>query len=1548
MTTTTTHLKTMLSTRKKVWLSANRLRRYPTTAGFGAPIWRRTLVLVVGGGLFYEYLGSPETADLPWAPAVANENVTNIGATRAAREAGLIEERQLVRSATKQPVYRTRNPEEFNHSSAYNRTVGMNPVANAHLGMLPLLLLAAASAHASLPLVDFDRMGKVGLAGAFAGLDLFSNNSLPFDDSVSTLFSRATNGSLERLASSDTGGSIVAACALNDVVYFAGSFSSIGSTTASNIASYTPSSDTFAALGSGGPNGAVDALFCDSTNSKVWAGGSFTSPGTSVAVWDTKASSWSAPPFKGLSGGGGRVFSITTNASDSSLFFAGSFVTSFVGNGSATLNGTNNPNVPFSAGATPFSSSLVPIPIPASAVLQPSSSSSDAGFGNITVILCPAGADGAGNSWFGADGTTSVITIDTHTFLSANGLRLGNTFQPNHGTTGFSVTTLPDATVRTLSYLDPTTNTNKTCSNPCPLLTDSSILYQDFLFADAPLSITGVEIQLTGFTGDGPGLHILQLLSSGAFASAVNSENGPSCFAPEASNTTFTGTWQPEQAGTGISGTVQNILVAKVSPGTSPSTGPTFTWNPYVSAAGEYTMNMLVPGCTELQDCSARTSVNVTVFPGNNLQPWVTTISQQNTADSSTVIYQGPILPTAPDFITTVHMSLAAAPSGAGDNGKFDLIANKIQLVLNSAGVNGSFGANATGSTSSTSTHTGFGFFEWPLAQTATSDATTTLANSSETALDAIGLDIFNAAGGSSSLTSSSSTSAIVAVAHHPSGVIFLGGNFSLSSGAAAASGNIVSFKSGGLVTLSANGLNGPVTSLVLDGDVLYVGGSFTDTKAASMNGQLHGVASYNVQSNQWATLDGGVDGSVASLSVDNGQVQVAGKFTTTLTSSGSVGAAAAGLATWDIASSQWANSGGFIVGSMTLVTNGTSSGAQIVAGNIVASQTFGASGMVMVKNSGNDLPDITPLGVALEADVSAASSNTSAASRKRAVRHHATRIGSTWLSALKLPTLFARQSTSPAPLPAALPAPAPAVLAGAFWTNSSSSDEVAIIGGNFSFASYEGIALYDTKRGVSSGLPGAQVNGTVRALLVVDDTLYVGGEFTIPGLNANGFAVYDLQKQQWNTSSVQALQGSSGSVVVVRSITTSAAEANTVVVAGSFAQAGSLPCQAICLLNTNDNQWNALGSGVQGEVSAVSYAGSNDDYLIASGSLALSDNTAANVAQYTFANASWISVGSGSSIPGPVTAVEVNAGNVSSIFAAGISSDSSSSFLSFWNGETWTTLSSTLESNTTVAQLAMVPLQDTHSANSIIQSDRMLMISGSLADSSFGNASSVLYDGQSFFPYIVSSTASGAAGAINSLFFSFSTFSFTQHKFLATGIVILISIAIAAGVVFLLALIGILWTLFSRRDDKATKFDAAEEDDDDSTHHRPSSLLEHINAATRTTIIGAPFGFSAKEDKQIDSRSQSPEQDPFGPDASNYMRAETPSDAFGGVLAEEEKTRPAQARYSFDGAGEGELPMSAGAQLEILDDRDPAWWYVRDVKTGAEGVAPAAYLWPQ
>ncbi|KAE9388872.1 hypothetical protein BT96DRAFT_1003780 [Gymnopus androsaceus JB14] len=563
---------------------------------------------------------------------------------------------------------------------------------------------------------------------------------------------------------------------------------------------------------------------------------------------------------------------------------------------------------------------------------------------------------------------------------------------------------------------------NTTCSTTCPLSTDSSLLYQDFLF-DSSLTITGVQITLSEFTGDSPGLHILQLPSSGAFVSTVRSQNQASCFAPNPSNTSFTGSWEEKVVPTNISGTTELVLVSDVAVGTSVSSGPSFTWIPYVSASGNYDIFMVIPGCTNMQDCASRTLVKVTLFPGNGLNPSVMTVDQTNTDNASISIYSGPILPSSPDFVTTVTMTLADSPVGTGLNGMCKIVADQIQLVLTSANAT-TTSSNGSSSGSASGSNEGFGFFEWPLSSTASVDATSTLANSTETAADLAAIDLFN------------------------------------------------------------------------------------------------------------------------------------------------------------------------------------------------------------------------------------------------------------------------------------------------------------------------GIGVSRTIRPEPSSLPATLRHLKMRITLMTDNA----------------------------------------------------------------------------------------------------------------------------------------------------------------------------TFLSFFDGQNWTTLASTLQQETIISQLAMVPLQDTHAANSIIESDQMLMISGSLDDSSFGNASSALFDGASFIPYIVSSTVSGSAGSVYFV------------DFLATGVLILISIAIAAGVVFLLVLIGILWTLFARcdREDKVKQFNAGAEDDE-SIHHCPSSLLKHINAATRGNIIGA-------KEERIEGDGMEPE---YGHDGNNYVHSDTPS-AYGGTM---ENSRPAHARYSFDGASEGELALTAGTEVEVLDDQDHAWWYARDVE---------------
>lgn len=114
---------------------------------------------------------------------------------------------------------------------------------------------------------------------------------------------------------------------------------------------------------------------------------------------------------------------------------------------------------------------------------------------------------------------------------------------------------------------------------------------------------------------------------------------------------------------------------------------------------------------------------------------------------------------------------------------------------------------------------------------------------------------------------------------------------------------------------------------------------------------------------------------------------------------------------------------------------------------------------------------------------------------------------------------------------------------------------------------------------------------------------------------------------------------------------------------------------------------------------------------------------------------------------------------------------------------------------------------------------------------------------------------------------------------------------------------------MFSRHEPEtfASKYDPGDYDDD--SLHRPSSLLEHINAATRSAIIGA--GLESPHSGEGKSEEQ-----PRSPITDENEQAAFPR-AVGDV------SRPAHVRYSFDGEGEGELRVSSGNQVVVLDDRD-------------------------
>ena len=141
----------------------------------------------------------------------------------------------------------------------------------------------------------------------------------------------------------------------------------------------------------------------------------------------------------------------------------------------------------------------------------------------------------------------------------------------------------------------------------------------------------------------------------------------------------------------------------------------------------------------------------------------------------------------------------------------------------------------------------------------------------------------------------------------------------------------------------------------------------------------------------------------------------------------------------------------------------------------------------------------------------------------------------------------------------------------------------------------------------------------------------------------------------------------------------------------------------------------------------------------------------------------------------------------------------------------------------------------------------------------------------------------------------------------MAIGFVILISMGIALGIVFLLVLFGLLFALRTRRINNelpAYPVPYANEKDQDATtpHRRPTSLLATLNAATAMMALEKP-GKATRESTPEDDTDSIDEAD---------LTAEKAAE-------EDEMTF---SRFSFVGENAGELSVAADQELKLLDRR--------------------------
>ena len=176
----------------------------------------------------------------------------------------------------------------------------------------------------------------------------------------------------------------------------------------------------------------------------------------------------------------------------------------------------------------------------------------------------------------------------------------------------------------------------------------------------------------------------------------------------------------------------------------------------------------------------------------------------------------------------------------------------------------------------------------------------------------------------------------------------------------------------------------------------------------------------------------------------------------------------------------------------------------------------------------------------------------------------------------------------------------------------------------------------------------------------------------------------------------------------------------------------------------------------------------------------------------------------------------------------------------------------------------------------------------------------------------------------------------------LAVGLVILISMAIALGVVFLAVLIALIIVLSTRHDDPQAypvvvpAYDNGEWAKREATSPTPfltgekgHSKLETLGQATAAMAAGHPVAAAAAASRDRHESRSTGEAATSSDDGSIYDDVEEGDDSL--PLRD--------VRYSFDAEREEELSISTNDMVEVLDDTDEHWHIVRRLRDGRQGM---------
>lgn len=967
--------------------------------------------------------------------------------------------------------------------------------------------------------LDLSNLGSVGIAGDFSGISLYefegqvgkprSNNG------SESILAPLPNGALASVVSSDA--SIRAMCVLKDRgVVLAGNFTSLDGTQSTAIAMFNATDSKVTPMN--GIQGEINALYCDNDSDTVYMGGSFKGSNSTNAISWKGDTGWSNLPFAGFNG----PVSAITKASNGHIIFGGSFT---------GLGNISTPSQP--------DQQIINI---ATARVIGENHIDRAGFDNPNNIVCASGEDTAGNTYLLPDNSPGFWEAQFDFTFEPTKLRLWNTNVDGRGTKTFRVLfpAQPTDGILNVTYVDPDTGKNATCTRECPLREGTKP--QDFHFVNS-IAMDRIRIAMSDCYGPGCGLAGVELYEDSISAYAISSLNEATCRGVEfPAKATSTGPWSESPSLQSDS----TYLTANVNQQSANQTSVVFY--PNIQESGNYSVNLYTPGCKPDNSCQNRGRVNVTgtMASGPMNSVFTTSLYQTNNFDKYDQIYFGYIEKTSDGFKPSV--TLTAMPDS--DQQDMTVVAQRVGFTL----LNSNGGLN--------------GLFDF--------DPTKPVPEASELSKSAINKlgESFDKMSGVHAVASSGDT-------------VFVGGNFTSKDYK-----NVVAIASGKNVQNLDGGLNGEVRSMHLEGKQLYAGGVFNNTLSNNADG-LNNVAVYDTEKNSWNSLGAGVDGPVeyvvplqVNITKNTPEVVIAmtGTFSTINQFKNSDAIPTSGFAIWVPSQGNWLQNSPIAVptysGTLTASVLGLPYNGSLLAGSISSAQ-LGANGAAKLDSEG--------LG-AFPVKISSAPASSTSKRRARSLTsdqlsgvvtgayyqegdknitvlagHFAARdANGTAINNLVL--IDGKNKDSISGLGEGISADSSIVTVALKGSTLFAGGKLS---GNVNNGKVSGLVAYDvaSKSFQTQPAPISGRNGTVSAITVRSKTneVYVAGSFDTAGaLTCPGICMYNTQTNQWNRpgntmdGDVNSLMWSSSSKLIVAGMLNANSTERPLVVYDASAQSWS------------------------------------------------------------------------------------------------------------------------------------------------------------------------------------------------------------------------------------------------------------------------------------------------------------------------------------------------------------------------------------------------------